>query len=77
MDMHMPKLTGLETLRQVRQHSNHLPCILISAGLNENILDEARQVKVFRVLSKPVTRVQVTEAVGMAMQQTYNWPRAG
>ena len=77
MDMHMPKLTGLEALRQVRQHSSRLPCILISADLNETILAEARQVKVFAVLSKPVTRVQVTEAVGMAMQQTYNWPRAG
>ena len=28
LDMHMPKLTGLETLRQVKQLKALLPCIL-------------------------------------------------
>ena len=32
LDMHMPKLTGLETIRRVKQFQLRLPCILISAA---------------------------------------------
>ena len=35
LDMHMPKLTGLETLRQVKRFKSLLPCILLSARLDD------------------------------------------
>ena len=35
LDMHMPKLTGLETLRLVKQFKAMLPCILMSAHWDE------------------------------------------
>jgi len=73
LDMHMPKLTGLETLRQVRQFRALLPCILLSAHLDELIIEEARLLHAFSVLSKPVTRRQITGTVRQALERTYNW----
>jgi len=73
LDMHMPKLTGLETIRLVRQFKSLLPCILMSADLDEFIIQQAEREHVFSVLPKPVTFRQITGAVRRALQQTYNW----
>jgi CheY-like chemotaxis protein len=73
LDMHMPKLTGLETLRLVKQFKALLPCILISADLDDQIAEQAWLANAFSVLRKPVTRRQVTGAVFQAMECTYNW----
>ena len=73
MDMHMPKLTGLETWYRVRQIRAGMPCILISAGLDDDIRAEAHAAHVFSVLSKPVRYSDVTETVCEALKQTYNW----
>jgi FixJ family two-component response regulator len=72
--MHMPRLTGLETLRRVKQFKSTVPCILLSARLDESIVEQARRAHVFSVMSKPVTRRQITGAVGQALQTAYNWP---
>jgi len=73
LDMHMPRLTGLETIRLVRQFRSLLPCILLSADLGEIIIRQAEQEHVFSVLSKPVTFRQITGVVRRALEQTYNW----
>jgi len=73
LDMHMPKLTGLETLRRVKQFKVILPCILLSARLDELILEQARQAQAYSVLSKPITRSQLTRIVRQALRWTYDW----
>lgn len=73
-DMHMPRLTGLETLRLVRQIKGLLPVILLSANLDELIVEEARREHVFSVLPKPVTRRQLINDIYQALQRTYDWP---
>ncbi|MFZ5833109.1 MAG: response regulator [Planctomycetota bacterium] len=75
LDMHMPKLTGLETLRQVKRLRGLLPCILMSAELSERIVEEARQERAYSVLSKPVTMRQLTRLIDCALEQIYNWRR--
>ena len=74
LDMHMPRLTGLETLRLLRQFKAMLPCILLSARLDERIIEQAQRAQAFSVLSKPVTRGQLTGVVRQALQRTYHWP---
>lgn len=76
LDMHMPKLTGLETLRQVKQLHEALPCILLSADLDELIVEQAEQAHAFSVLRKPVSRNQLTGEVRQALERTYNWHAA-
>lgn len=73
LDMHMPKLTGLETLRLVKQFKAMLPCIILSAQVDDRLIEQARRERAFSVLSKPVTRRQITLSVRLALERTYNW----
>ncbi|MBN2475873.1 MAG: response regulator [Pirellulales bacterium] len=73
LDMHMPRLTGLETLRRLKQLKTMLPCILLSAQLDELIIEQARLAQAFSVLSKPITRRQLTGIVRLALRRTYDW----
>ena len=63
LDMHMPRLSGLETIRRVKQFKSRLPCILLSAGLDELLIQQAQLAEAFSVLSKPVSRLQITNVV--------------
>ncbi len=74
LDMHMPRLTGLETIRRLKTLDSPPPCILISAGLDDVLAEEARQAEAFSVLSKPVSFSEITHIVAEAMRQTYDWP---
>jgi CheY-like chemotaxis protein len=71
MDMHMPKLTGLETFQRVRQIRGRLPCILMSANADQALLEQARAAQIFWVLAKPVSRLRITTTVQMAIRANY------
>ncbi len=73
LDMHMPKLTGLETLRLLKQFRALLPCILLSARLDDLIIEQARLAQAFSVMAKPITRRQLTGIVRQALRRTYDW----
>jgi len=77
LDMHMPKLTGLETLRLVKKVRAVLPCILMSARLDESVVEQARLAHAFSVLAKPVTRGQLITVVRQALARTYDWHLPG
>lgn len=76
LDMHMPRLSGLETIRRWREVELEVvvPWILISAALDDQIVAEARAAAAFSVLPKPLRLPQLTAAVASALRQTYNWP---
>lgn len=74
LDMHMPRLTGLETIRLVKRFRSVLPCILMSARADDALLAEARQADAFDVLTKPVSRQRVTAVARSALERAY--PRA-
>ena len=73
LDMYMPKLTGLETLRQVRQIRAILPCILLSGQLDDRVIEQARLLQAFSILPKPISLRQITGVVRQALERTYNW----
>ncbi len=73
LDMHMPRLTGLETLRLLKQIKVVLPCIILSANADDELREEARRADAFSVLSKPVSRINLTTIVRTALRRTYNW----
>ena len=73
LDMHMPKLTGLQTLRMLKEFRALLPCILLSAQLDELIVELARREHAYSVLSKTLTVGQITSVVRQALQRTYAW----
>jgi CheY-like chemotaxis protein len=73
LDVHMPRLTGLETLRQLKEFRAMLPCILLTAQLDDRIVEQARTAHAYSVLSKTLTLRQITGVVFQALQRTYAW----
>lgn len=73
LDMHMPRMTGLEAIRKLQQLAQPVPCILFSAKLDEALTEQAQQADVFSVLAKPFRLAQITELVCGALLATYGW----
>lgn len=71
MDMHLPKLSGLETMAIVRQIKGMFPMILISADQDERLMRRALSAQAYSVLSKPVSRSLVIYVVQRALQKFY------
>lgn len=68
LDVNMPILTGLETLRIVRQLRVSLPCIFVTGDADRSLMRQAKVLNAFSVLSKPVTRELVTATVRLALE---------
>jgi CheY-like chemotaxis protein len=66
-DMHMPRLDGLGAVQRARESQISIPCILLSAALDERVLEAARQVDIFASLSKPVSFAEITRTVRDAL----------
>ena len=71
LDMHMPRLTGLETLQMVRQHGIELPCILVTADVTDRLLRQASQAHAYSVIPKPVSKNVVLYTVVRALFRFY------
>src|SRR2546421_9092943 len=50
LDMHMPTLTGLETLQLARQINALLPAILMTADSSQSLMRQAIQAHVYSVI---------------------------
>ena len=72
LDMHMPRLSGLETIHLLKEFPSPPPCILMSADLDDALAEQARRADAFRVLSKPIRFEVITGVVGDALQRFYN-----
>jgi two-component system, response regulator PdtaR len=71
LDMHMPGLTGLETLQLVRQVNSLLPAILITADATLELMRQAFQAHVFSVIPKPVNKNVVLTTMIRALIKVY------
>ena len=77
LDMHMPSLTGLETLRLVRQINRMLPCILVTGDADQHLMREAYQAQVYSVIPKPINRHEVLYTIIRALRRFYGLPEGG
>lgn len=74
LDVHMPRLTGLETLQEIRRLPvPQLPCILMSAQFNESIVQQANKLDSTSILSKPFTLSKLTGVVDDIFHRHYGW----
>ena len=71
LDMHMPRLTGLETLELVRQINTILPCILVTADPDEGLMRQAFRAHAYSVIPKPVSKHVVLYTVVRALVRVY------
>jgi len=72
MDLHLPRLSGLETISMVRQIKGVLPVILITGEQDDNLLRKALSAQAFCVLAKPVSKHVVIYVVTRALQKYYD-----
>jgi CheY-like chemotaxis protein len=73
-DVHMPKLTGLETLQMIRQFNLLLPVILVTADSSAGLMREAFQAHAYSVIPKPVNRNIVLHILSRALGRAYGDP---
>ena len=75
LDMHMPRMTGLETLELVRQYNAYLPCILVTADANDVLIRQAFRAQAYSVIPKPVSKNVVLYTVVRALVRVYGNPQ--
>jgi DNA-binding response OmpR family regulator len=63
LDMHMPQMTGLETLASLRALRIVTPCILMSAALDRQIIDRVEALETAGFLAKPFRLQTMLEAI--------------
>ncbi len=68
LDIHMPRLGGLETLAEVRRFGMQLPCILMSANLDDGILRQANSLNLTSVIAKPFSLKVIAAIIDGIMQ---------
>ena len=71
LDMHMPTLTGLETLGIVRQINAKLPAILVTGNPSDALVRAAIQAQFYSVLPKPVSKGLLLYTVLKALTRFY------
>jgi CheY-like chemotaxis protein len=72
LDMHMPNLTGLETLQLVRQIKALLPAILVTGDASDSVIRQAQEAHVYSVIPKPVNKNVVLYTVMRALARFYD-----
>lgn len=68
LDMHLPAMSGLETLQLVHQFNQLLPCILVTARPDEKLLRQAFRARAYSVIPKPVSKHVVLYTVVRALR---------
>lgn len=77
IDMHMPRLTGLEAVQLIQQVHALLPAILMTADATRELIRQAHQVQVYSVIPKPVNPNIVMHTLTRALAQFYKDIKAG
>jgi two-component system response regulator FixJ len=54
LDQHMPRVTGLDLLRQLRDRGHRLPVALMTGSPSEDLARRARELGVAEILEKPL-----------------------
>jgi CheY-like chemotaxis protein len=70
-DMHMNRLTGVETVQLARQYNSALPCILVTADATEDLMRQAFQVRAYSVIPKPESRHVLLYTMLKALMKVY------
>lgn len=73
VDYQMPHFTGLELLRELRDVRPEVPCILMSGALDEIVCEEARRMRAYSILSKPIRLREIDLTIRRALAEVYGW----
>ncbi len=71
VDVHMPEMTGLELLKELRGHGNNIPVILITGRRDSSVQAQAQALGV-TLLDKPVAHRALFSAIEQAFSASPN-----
>ena len=72
LDMHMPRLTGLEAFAVIRQTLDRiLPAVLMTADANNDLIRQAFAAQVYSVIPKPVSFNVMFHTLERALRKAY------
>lgn len=68
-DYSMPRITGLEIAKSLKETGVYIPVILTSGYLSNDIESAARNAGISELTAKPINACQLTEAISRALQK--------
>jgi CheY-like chemotaxis protein len=77
IDFHMPRMTGFEAMRLMKEYRRELPVILMSAEMDDALSRQVLDADAWSVHKKPVDIMKIQADVFDALRSTYNWNMAG
>lgn len=73
LDIHMPRLDGIETLRIIREEScDEVPTIMVSSQVSDDVIAAALALHAFTVMSKMVNMHRLLRAVAQVLERYYS-----
>tara|TARA_A100001391_G_scaffold122174_2_gene83351 strand:+ start:1224 stop:1607 length:384 start_codon:yes stop_codon:yes gene_type:complete len=73
VDVHMPRVTGIDVIRELNGRPLRIPAILMSAMMDEEIEREAARMRAYRILHKPIRLTDLRNIVCGSLAETYGW----
>ena len=73
LDIHLPHMSGIETLRIIRQETGaDLPTIIVSSQVSDEVMAEALALHAFTVMSKMVGIHGLLRSVSKVLERYYS-----
>ncbi len=77
VDVHMPRVTGLQVMEFLSHFPSGPPCVLMSSAMDEAMEKEAMRMRAYRVLTKPFRLNQLSDVICAALADVYHWTPPG
>ncbi|HEX3024628.1 MAG TPA: response regulator transcription factor [Chitinophagaceae bacterium] len=74
MDINMPDLNGLETIRYLRQRNNNIKIIMLSSYQEEHLIEKAKKLGANGYLPKNVNKDDLLQTIRIVQQGTSCFP---
>jgi putative two-component system response regulator len=69
LDLMMPTLSGVETLRRIRQVDSDVEVVVVSAMPASDLVSECTELRAFDILAKPFSRSEILSATDRAARR--------
>ena len=69
VDIHLPKLSGIDLLKKIRETDHATKSIILTAHADTNFLLEAASLKLTKYLIKPVSKDDLQDAIDLVLKE--------